>query len=238
MINNYNLEIYLSTHFGKNIKEITSEEMASLENISLDGINIEGLYEKINFEEVLRPFPNLKEIVINNYVFSNDDIISITNGNIKSFSFYKCDFTNANNFNRFDNSKEFLIERCIFNDYEFLYDGFSNLEVLCITNPADEEEIDISRLSCLNVIELFLERCIITNCNALVNFEGLEFANLLNTQVSKDDLVNIVKSSSLKNIFVSQKYVDEEVKKMFEEKGINLKYNVNEFLLDEYDDEI
>ena len=53
MINNYNLEIYLSTHFGKNIKEITKEEFESLEMLSLDGINIDGLYEKIDFEDVM-----------------------------------------------------------------------------------------------------------------------------------------------------------------------------------------
>ena len=104
MINNYNLEIYLSTHFGKNIKEITKEEFESLEMLSLDGINIDGLYEKIDFEDVMGLFPNVKRLVISNYVFSNNDIAQITCKNVNVFSFYKCDFTNVDNLDLFSNS--------------------------------------------------------------------------------------------------------------------------------------
>ena len=35
-MNNKNLEIYLSNYYGKNIKEISKEELTSLEEISLD----------------------------------------------------------------------------------------------------------------------------------------------------------------------------------------------------------
>ena len=69
MIKNYNLELFLSNYFGKNIKEISEEEFKSLEMLSLDGLDIDGMYEKIDFNEVLGLFPNVKKLVINNYVF-------------------------------------------------------------------------------------------------------------------------------------------------------------------------
>ena len=68
MIKNYNLELFLSNYFGKNVKEISEEEFKSLEMLSLDGLDIEGLYEKIDFNEVMGMFPNIKKLVINNYV--------------------------------------------------------------------------------------------------------------------------------------------------------------------------
>lgn len=238
MINNYNLEIYLSTHFGKNIKEITKEEFESLEMLSLDGINIDGLYEKIDFEDVMGLFPNVKRLVISNYVFSNNDIAQITCKNVNVFSFYKCDFTNVDNLDLFSNSLEFIIEKCIFNNYEFLYDGFNDLEVLCVTNPADDEEIDVSKLSCSNVTDLLLERCILSNDESFINLSNLEFVNLLNTEVSKEALIKIADISSLKNLFVSEKYTDEEVVKTFADKKINLKFNMNEFLFDDIEEDI
>lgn len=232
MINNYNLEIFLGTYFKKNVKEITKEEFNSLETISLDGINIDGIYEKINFAEVMGLFPNLKSMIINNYVFSDEDIEHITDNGINEFSFYKCDFTNVDNLDRFSNLNQLLLERCIFNDYEFLYDGFDKLDVLCITNPADEEEIDLEKVSCVNVKEIFLERCIVNNFKALSKFENLEFANLLNTEISKEDLIEIANISSLEDLFVSEKYTDEEVVKLFKEKNKNIKFNINEFLFE------
>ena len=63
-------------------------------------------------------------------------------------------------------------------------------------------------------------------------FENLEFANLLNTEITKDDLLEISNSVSLKNIFVSERYVDEETLKLFKDNAKNIKFNVNEFLIE------
>lgn len=232
MIKNYNLELFLSNYFGKNIKEISEEEFKSLEMLSLDGLDIEGLYEKIDFNEVMGMFPNVKKLVINNYVFTKEDIEFINKDSIVEYSFYKCDFKSIKDIKLFNHAEVLMFERCAFRSYSFLNDDYSKLEVLCLSNPADEEEIDLLNVNTLNIKELYFERCIIKNFKAISKFVDLEFINILGTEINYDELVCFVNLEKLSTLFVGEEYVDDEVVNLLREKNIEVKYNVNDLLLE------
>jgi hypothetical protein len=232
MIKNYNLELFLSNYFGKNIKEISEEEFKSLDMLSLDGLDIDGMYEKIDFEEVMSLFPNIKKLVINNYVFKKEDIEIINKESILEYSFYKCDFKSINDMKLFNHAEVLMFERCAFRSYSFLNDDYSNLEVLCLSNPADEEEIDLLNVNTLKIKELYLERCIINNFKAISKFVDLEFINILGTDINSDELLCFVNLDKLSTLFVGEEYVDDEVISSLKEKGIDVKYNVDELLLE------
>lgn len=230
MIKNYNLELFLSNYFGKNVKEISEEEFKSLEMLSLDGLDIEGLYEKIDFSEVMGMFPNVKKLVINNYVFTKEDIEFINKDSIVEYSFYKCDFKSIKDIKLFNHAEVLMFERCAFRSYSFLNDDYPKLEVLCLSNPADEEEIDLLNVNTLNIKELYLERCIIKNFKAISKFIDLEFINILGTEINYDELAVFVNLEKLSTLFVGEEYVDEEVVNLLKEKNIEVKYNVNDLL--------
>lgn len=232
MIKNYNLELFLSNYFGKNVKEISEEEFKSLEMLSLDGLDIEGLYEKIDFSEVMGMFPNVKKLVINNYVFTKEDIEFINKDSIVEYSFYKCDFKSVKDIKLFNHAEVLMFERCAFRSYSFLNDDYSKLEVLCLSNPADEEEIDLLNVNTLNIKELYLERCIIKNFKAISKFIDLEFINILGTEINYDELAVFVNLEKLSTLFVGEEYVDEEVVNLLKEKNIEVKYNVNDLLIE------
>ena len=232
MIKNYNLELFLSNYFGKNIKEISEEEFKSLEMLSLDGLDIEGLYEKIDFNEVMGMFPNVKKLVVNNYVFTKEDIEFINKESILEYSFYKCDFKSIKDIKLFNHAEVLMFERCAFRSYSFLNDEYSKLEVLCLSNPADEEEIDLLNVNTLNIKELYFERCIIKNFKAISKFVDLEFINILGTEINYDELVCFVNLEKLSTLFVGEEYVDEEVVNLLKEKNIEVKYNINDMLIE------
>lgn len=232
MIKNYNLELFLSNYFGKNIKEISEEEFKSLEMLSLDGLDIEGLYEKIDFSEVMGMFPNVKKLVINNYVFTKEDIEFINKDSIVEYSFYKCDFKSVKDIKLFNHAEVLMFERCAFRSYSFLNDDYSKLEVLCLSNPADEEEIDLLNVNTLNIKELYLERCIIKNFKAISKFIDLEFINILGTEINYDELAVFINLEKLSTLFVGEEYVDEEVVNLLKEKNIEVKYNVKDLLIE------
>lgn len=232
MIKNYNLELFLSNYFGKNIKEISEEEFKSLEMLSLDGLDIDGMYEKIDFNEVLGLFPNVKKLVINNYVFTKEDIEFINKESILEYSFYKCDFKSINDMKLFNHAEVLMFERCAFRSYAFLNDEYLNLEVLCLSNPADEEDIDLLNVNTLKIKELYLERCNIKNFKAISKFMELEFVNILGTEINYDELACFANLENLSTLFVGEEYVDDEVVNLLKEKNIEVKYNVNEFLFE------
>ena len=232
MIKNYNLELFLSNYFGKNIKEISEEEFKSLEMLSLDGLDIDGMYEKIDFNEVLGLFPNVKKLVINNYVFTKEDIEFINKESILEYSFYKCDFKSINDMKLFNHAEVLMFERCAFRSYTFLNDEYLNLEVLCLSNPADEEEVDLLNVNTLKIKELYLERCNIKNFKAISKFMELEFVNILGTEINYDELACFANLENLSTLFVGEEYVDDEVVNLLKEKNIEVKYNVNEFLFE------
>ena len=232
MISNYNLELFLMNHFGKNVKDVSEEQLRNLEMLSLDGIDISGIYETIDFKQILDMFPNVKSLVINNYVFTDEDIISINRKNIEEYSFYKCDFTNISKYDIINHTKTLLFERCIFNDYQFLNNGFEDLNVLCITNPADEEEIDLEKVSCIHLEELYLERCIIKGYCGLNRFDGLVYLNLLETEISKEDVECLINCPVLDTVCISERFVDAESVSKLSKKGINIKFNNNDMLIE------
>lgn len=232
MIKNYNLELFLSNCFGKNIKEISEEEFKSLEMLSLDGLDIDGMYEKIDFNEVLGLFPNVKKLVINNYVFTKEYIEFINKESIIEYSFYKCDFKSINDMKLFNHAEVLMFERCAFRSYAFLNDEYLKLEVLCLSNPADEEEVDLLNVNTLKIKELYLERCNIKNFKAISKFMELEFINILGTEINYDELACFVNLENLSTLFVGEEYVDDEVVNLLKEKNIEVKYNVNEFLFE------
>ena len=232
MIKNYNLELFLSNYFGKNIKEISSEEFKTLEMLSLDGLDIDGIYEKIDFKDMMELFPNIKKLIINNYVFKKEDIEFINKNSIVEYSFYKCDFKSINGMKLFNHAEVLMFERCAFRSYSFLNDEYSNLEVLCLSNPADEEEIDLLNVNTLKIKELYFERCIIKNFKAISKFDNLEFVNILGTEINYDELSCFINLNNLKTLFVSEEYIDDQNINLLKQNGNDIKYNLNELLLE------
>lgn len=222
MIKNKNLEIYISNYFGKNIKEISKEELESLEEISLDGLSIENEYEIINFKEIMELFPNIKRITISNYVFTRENINDVALNNIKEYSFYKCDFKSIKNLDMLNHSNILMFENCILNDYDFINIDFDNLEVLCISNPVHNEEVNLMNIESPNLKELYLEKCIVNNFKAITKFQDLEFINIHETDISKDELLQFTNLVKLEAIVVDEIYLDNEIKDVLEENEIEI----------------
>ena len=222
MIKNKNLEIYLSNYYGKNIKEISKEELTSLEEISLDGLNIENEYEIINFKEITDTFPNLKKMTISNYVFTNEDINSIAINNITEYSFYKCDFKSIKKLDILNHSNILMFENCILNNYEFIKEDFDNLEVLCISYPVHNDEVDLMKIESINLKELYLEKCIVSNFKAITKFQDLEFINIHETDINKDELFQFANLVKLEAIVVDEMYLDNEIKDIMKENEIEI----------------
>lgn len=225
MIKNKNLEIYISNYFGKNIKEISKEELESLEEISLDGLSIENEYEIINFKEIMELFPNIKRITISNYVFTRENINDIALNNIKEYSFYKCDFKSIKNLDMLNHSNILMFENCILNNYDFIKNDFDNLEVLCISNPVHNEEVNLLNVNSINLKELYLEKCIVSNFKAITKFQDLEFINIHQTDIGKDELLQFINLVKLEAIVVDEMYLDNEIKDVLEENEIEIIIN-------------
>ncbi|MDD6272332.1 MAG: hypothetical protein PUA90_02295 [bacterium] len=232
MIKNYNLELFLSNYFGKNIKEVTKEELEQLESISLDGLNIDSFYEKIDIKEVLNLFPKLNSIVINNYVFTDEDIKLINTLNIIEYSFYKCDFKSIKEKELFKHAQILMFENCAFKNYEFLQNNFDNLEVLCISNPKDEEKIDINLLNAPKLNELYLEKCLVNNLNLMEKYNNLEFINILGTDITKEEILKLTNMEKLSILVVGEEYIDNEIIEKFNNKNIEIKNNLEDMLYD------
>lgn len=228
MIDNFNLELFLSIYFGKNIKEITKEDLNCLKILSLDGKNIDDKKSNLDFKKTLSLFPNLEKLSISNYKFSNKDIDEISKKNILEYNFYKCDFTNISNLNEINHVINLSLERCSFKDYNFLNYEFSNLKVLSICNPSDEEEINLLQLNSININKLYLERCIVTNFKNIITYKSLEFVNILNTSITNDELLCFANCNNLKKLYVSNKYVNNDTLKILKSKCIDVKFDVRE----------
>ena len=178
-------------------------------------------------------FPNIKSLTINNYVFSDEDLDNINKNNIINYSYYKCDFTRTTTYDIINNVKALLFEKCKFNEYGFLNNEFKNLKILYIISPSDEEQIDISQMNCISKLEeLHLEKCNVKNIKSISKFTSLEYLNILDTQVSKDDLLELANCPNLKEVCVSEKYVDNDIINILKEKNIQVKFNQYDLLLE------
>ena len=94
------------------------------------------------------------------------------------------------------------------------------------------ENLDLLNVNALKIKELYLERCIINNFKAISKFVDLEFVNILGTDINSDELLCFVNLDKLNTLFVGEEYVDDEVISSLKEKGIDVKYNVDELLLE------
>jgi hypothetical protein len=97
------------------------------------------------------------------YPFTNEDINSIAINNITEYSFYKCDFKSIKKLDILNHSNILMFENCILNNYEFIKEDFDNLEVLCISYPVHNDEVDLMKIESINLKELYLEKCIVSN---------------------------------------------------------------------------
>lgn len=232
MYNNQNLELFLMNYFNKKITEITDEEINNLETLSLDGIDISGIYEKIDFEFVISLFPNLKKIVINNYVFSDEDVESINKSSARKFVFYNCDFTKIKKYDILKTADELYFERCNFEKNDVLYNEFSNIKVLSVINPSNEEEIDIEKISSTTIVKMYLENCIISNQKSINKFENLEYLDIINTSIEKMFIEGLLECGKLRELHVLEKYLNDEEKNKLVQKNIIIKYDNNEELFE------
>lgn len=232
MYNNQNLELFLMNYFNKKITEITDEEINNLETLSLDGIDISGIYEKIDFEFVVGLFPNLKKILINNYVFNDEDIESINKSSARKFVFYNCDFTKIRKYDILKQAEELYFERCNFEKNDVLYNEFSNIKILSVINPSNEEEINIEKLSYSTIERMYLENCIISSEESINKFEKLEYLDIINTSIEGLFVERLLECGKLKELHVLEKYLDEDLKNKLKEKNIIVKYDNNEELFE------
>ena len=232
MYNNQNLELFLMNYFHKKITEITDEEMNKLETLSLDGIDITGLYEKIDFEIVINMFPNLKKILISNYVFDEKDIENIAKSNALKYDFYKCDFSKIEKIDMLKNIEELYLERCILKTNDLLYTEFTNMKILSIINPSNEEEVNLEKLTCINIEKIYLENCIISNQECINKFKNLEYVDIINTSAESIFIEKLLENDKMKELNVLEQYISDEQKNKFAEKNVIVKYNNNEELFE------
>lgn len=232
MNSNQNLELFLMNCFKKKINEISDDEINSLETISLDGIDISGIYEKIDFEFIINMFPNLKKILISNYVFSEDDIKNIGNSNASKYMFYNCDFTNVDNCDIMSRVEELHLERCKFKNYDFLYNDLKNIKILSIINPSNEIEINIENLSCKNVEKMYLESCILLNQEYINGFKSITYLDVINTRIEENFVNKLLECEKLQELCILEKYITDEQQKTLKDKGIAVKFNINDELIE------
>lgn len=235
MINNYNLELFISNYFKKSIKDISNSDLEKLEFISLDGINIDNQYENIDFKNIMPLFPNLKKIIINNYVFSNEDIETINNNNIIEYVFSNCNFSAVTNFDILGKCKSLTLKRCNFVNYNFFKNNFLNLQYLEIVNPACEASIDINDLNCLLVKELYFERCDLLNFQNISKYINCEIIDVLNTFIDSKFILELEKCTKLKKLYISKEYISDDLINKLKLKNIDIKFDLYAFL--EEDDE-
>jgi hypothetical protein len=177
---------------------------------------------------MLKMFPNLRKIVVNNYVFSKDDIEFLNNYNIIEYSFYKCDFKSIKNINLFNHAEILMFEKCAFRDYSFLNDEYLNLEVFYLSNPCDDGEIDLLNVNTLNIKELYLEGCNVKNFKAISKFIDLEYINIFDSEITVEELACFINLNNLDTLFVSQEYIDDQIIDLLNKNNINVVYNIND----------
>lgn len=131
-IENKALSRYLMFTLDKSENTFSEEELQTVEELVLNPINIIGEYKEIDLD-IIRYFPNLKNISFRNLDLSNQTIENLSKIEpLKNVYFEKCSFENVNSLINL-NIKEIEFINCSIADYSFIY-GMPELNLLSITN--------------------------------------------------------------------------------------------------------
>lgn len=233
MIENQSLKLFLISKFNKNIDEITDEEFNSLDSIAISGLDVLYHEDKIDFELIVKIFPNLKSITISSYDLSDKDIEILSRLNLEEVNFNDCLFNELNvKLNIFDSLKSLSFVNCVSSDYSYLECDFENLIRLHVINPKDEVQLDIDIINALNLNELFLDSCIVTNLDRITKFSKCESLMILWTYITSEEVEKLYELSALKKLYISEEYIDEEQKNRFTSNNVMVRHNLNDFVVD------
>ena len=97
--------------------------------------------------------------------------------------------------------------------YEILKDLSKNLLKVRITNPMDEDLIDLNDIKdYINLEELIIEKYKIKNTNSLENFHNLKLLSLLNSNIDDINQIAVIsKLDNLSDVYLPVEYKDENV---------------------------
>lgn len=220
---------YLETYFNKNIKLVTNKDLSTITTIPLHSAQDENNEYDITIEEALSILPNLEVLILNNLTVSEDIIKYIQKMSISRMTLNKCTISAGLSFNL--PLTELSMINCTTEDYHFLETLTGSLIKLEIVNPKDETEIDLTILKKHPLLqEVNLVRCLLNNDYALSNLTNCDSLSLLWTDISDNGLQAIRRLSSLKKLYVSEKYNDKltDIAKL-----IDIKNDLIEFGFDE-----
>ena len=222
-IKNNNVILYLETVLNKNIKNINIDDITNLKMLVIDCSNDETFDYSI-----IKYFKNLDTLSIFNSNISEEDINLIEkNTSLATIKIVKSSFDNEKSLEKLSFIKSLELSNCVIKNYEFL-NKMNMLEVLKVQNPSDETVIDLSNIeNCFNLKQLVLNYCILDNVDKLGLLTNCELLSLLGTEINK--FMFLQKMVSLRNLFISEKYVN-DVKKL------SLSSKINFDLIDYYFD--
>lgn len=177
-LDNKSLENFIMFNLGKEDNFFTEKELKRIKNLDLNPIDIDGKYYHINME-ILKYFPNLKELTISNM---HVDIASfafiLRLENLENLTFISCTFQ----------------EMGVFSNLKINHIGFINSEIeqISLINRIKNlkeltligyKEVDLSYFINLNLTSLELSNTIIKKIEDLKDFINLNKLTLINTNV-------------------------------------------------------
>ena len=170
-------------------------------------------FKQMSIEELIDLLPNLKSIIINNSFVNKNIIDKIKKLKLEKIEFKNCGIENNTSLKDFNNLKELKLINCDMLSYEILKDLSKNLLKVRITNPMDEDLIDLNDIKdYINLEELIIEKCKIKNTNSLENFHNLKLLSLLNSNIDDINQIAVIsKLDNLSDVYVPVEYKDENV---------------------------
>lgn len=219
MIKSRALAEFLVTVYGKNIDEISMDD---IETISISNKGLNGEFCEFYPEDLLL-FKNLKRINFDSAVLSVDDIKRIGNiSTLQQISFKTCAFEEDKSLREFKNIKGLILHDTYIDDYSFL-EEMEKLEILQIVTPPTEETINLELLHNANSLSmLVLDTCMVENFEALKD-KPIEYLSLLMTKLQESDINFIRQLPNLKKL-----YINEEFGNLINRDNIEVKYNLIE----------
>ena len=232
MINKFQIIIYLEMILKKSIKEFTKEDFESIKNINIDLKSDLDQDKQLSIEDLTKLLPNLSNITINNAFINNKMINKFEKLNIEALELKNCGIELETTLKDLDKLQELKINNCDMLNFDILKDLNKGLKKLMITNPMDENSIDLDIIKdYIELEELIIEECKIKNTNSLSNLRNLKSLSFLNSDIDDIDNIRVVSDiEKLDEIFIPAKYKNENAVK---ELNKNIYYNLTHLVYEE-----
>ena len=216
----------------KSIKEFTKEDFESIKNINIDLKSDLDQDKQLSIEDLTKLLPNLSNITINNAFINNKMINKFEKLNIEALELKNCGIELETTLKDLDKLQELKINNCDMLNFDILKDLNKGLKKLMITNPMDENSIDLDIIKdYIELEELIIEECKIKNTNSLSNLRNLKSLSFLNSDIDDIDNIRVVSDiEKLDEIFIPAKYKNENAVK---ELNKNIYYNLTHLVYEE-----